>query len=128
MPLLRTETGCKCRNTLVSMTTTRLRRSRGAGWRKMLFQTCELRMKSPMDIVLTLGSQLLDQQIGIRVVPLADFFLELAGLVDDDHAFVGFADGVAFERPRCRAFEVDAGDAEAAAVAGAFEFLFGFEP
>ena len=31
MPLLRTETGCRCRNTFVSMTTTRLRRSRGAG-------------------------------------------------------------------------------------------------
>src|SRR5258705_8775141 len=101
MPLLRTETGCKCRNTFVSMTTTRLRRSRGAGWRKMLFQTCELRMKSPMDIVLTLD---LNQQIRIRVVPLAEFLLELARLVDDDHAFVGLANGVAFERPRSRAF------------------------
>src|SRR4051794_34302134 len=50
MPLLRTDTGCRCRKTLVSITTTRLRRSRGAGWRKILFQTCELRMKSPMAI------------------------------------------------------------------------------
>src|SRR5579885_2481489 len=48
MPLLRTETGCRCRKTLVSITTTRLRRSRGAGWRKMLFQTWLLRTKSPM--------------------------------------------------------------------------------
>src|ERR1700756_1042289 len=50
MPLLRTETGCRCRKTFVSITTTRLRRSRGAGCRKMLFHTCELRMKSPMAI------------------------------------------------------------------------------
>src|SRR5438105_13958173 len=50
MPLLRTDTGCRWRKTLVSITTTRLRRSRGAGWRKMLFQTCELRMKSPTDM------------------------------------------------------------------------------
>src|SRR5438132_12619678 len=49
MPLFRTDTGCRCRKTFVSITTTRLRRSRGAGWRKMLFQTCELRMKSPTD-------------------------------------------------------------------------------
>src|SRR5438094_8893247 len=50
MPLLRTETGWRWRKTLVSMTTTRLRRARGAGWRKMLFHTCELRMKSPIAI------------------------------------------------------------------------------
>src|SRR5881227_2167906 len=50
MPLLRTETGCRWRNTLVSMTTTRLRRSRGAGWRKTLFQTCEFLIQSPTDI------------------------------------------------------------------------------
>src|ERR1700704_5546191 len=50
MPILRTETGCRWRNTFVSITTTRLRRSRGAGWRKMLFQTWEFLMKSPIDM------------------------------------------------------------------------------
>src|SRR5438105_12776877 len=50
MPLFLTDTGCRWRKTLVSITTTRLRRSRGAGWRKMLFHTCELRMKSPTDM------------------------------------------------------------------------------
>src|SRR5262245_9123107 len=73
MPLLPTETGCKCRKTVVSMTTTRLRRSRGAGLRKMLFQTCELRMKSPTDILVPLD---FDERIGVG--PLTEFFLELA--------------------------------------------------
>src|SRR4029078_36245 len=69
-----------------------------------------------------------DQQIRIGVVPLPKFLLKLAGLVDDDDAFVGLADGIALKGPWRRTFEIDAGDAEAAAMTGAFEFLFRFEP
>src|SRR5437660_12320976 len=100
MPLLRTETGCRWRKTLVSMTTTRFRRSRGAGWRKMLFQTCELRTKSPTDMggpLSSAGAQVgpasragptcaeavLHLNEGFRVVPLAHFFLKFFALVHD---------------------------------------------
>src|SRR6516162_9150600 len=101
MPLLRTDTGCRCKKTLVSMTTTRLRRSRGAGWRKMLFQTCELRMKSPTDT----GGGLLHRDERLGVVPLAALLLELAALVDDDLAVVADAHGPALQRPRGGALE-----------------------
>src|SRR5438477_5898587 len=108
MPLLRTETGCKCKKTLVSMTTTRLRRSRGAGWRKMLFQTCELRMKSPI----AMGGALdLDERFGVG--PIAAFLLELLALVHDELAIVADTDGPALQGPRRRALEVDAADVEA---------------
>src|SRR5581483_4735467 len=123
MPLLRTDTGCRCRKTLVSMTTTRLRRSRGAGWRKTLFQTCELRMKSPTDI----GGPLHFHE-GIGVGPLTEFFLELAALVDDELPVLADGDGPALQRPGRGALEVDAGDLEAGAVAGAFEFLLRLQP
>ena len=49
-----TDTGCRCRKKFVSITTIRLRRSSGIGCRKTLFQICELRMVSPMDMC---GSQ-----------------------------------------------------------------------
>src|SRR5437868_6617116 len=118
MPLLRTETGCRCKNTLVSITTTRLRRSRGAGWRKMLFQTCELRMKSPMAIwVRGQGSRLqwLSQQnVRIRIVPLPQLALEFAGFVYHQLAVVATPDGVAFEWTGGGAFKVHAADLEAA--------------
>src|SRR5438128_2179989 len=121
MPLLRADTGCRCRNTLVSITTTRLRRSRGAGWRKMLFQTWELRMKSPTDIAVarrvrrvcddapnqrpTPGCVVADSthptnshlDIRFRVVPLPQLFLELHAFVDDELAIVADADGPAFQ-------------------------------
>src|SRR5579864_2233752 len=186
MPLLRIDTGCKCRNTFVSITTTRLRRSRGAGWRKMLFQICELRIWSPSDMMLFLGSYFCSlafkfeiriskfetstkskiqnpklrhcfeflisdfefvSNFGFRIsnfsllahgshwnirvwiIPLAQFFLKLLALVHNDVAGGGVdADGPAFERPRGRAFEVHAGDVEAAAVAGALELLRLFQP
>src|SRR5438132_7309859 len=108
MPDLRTDTGCRCRNTLVSITTTRLRRSRGAGWRKMLFQTCELRRKSPTDI----GGPL-DFGEGIRIGPLTEFFLEFAALVDDELAVLADGDGPALQRSGRGAFEIDPGDLEA---------------
>src|SRR5438477_8807557 len=47
IPCFLIETGCKCKKKLVSMTTTRLRRSTGAGCRMMLFQICDSRMISP---------------------------------------------------------------------------------
>src|SRR5207248_214350 len=103
MPLLRTDTGCRCRKTLVSMTTTRLRRSRGAGWRKMLFQTWLLRMKSPTDM-----GEVLHGDEGFGVGPLAALLLELLALVDDDLPVVGDAEGPALQRPRRGALEVDA--------------------
>src|SRR5438067_1775545 len=145
MPLWRTDTGCRCRKTLVSMTTTRLRRSRGAGWRKMLFQTCELRMKSPTDTGGSLAGVTaacglasrakpqaagdfshLDERLG--VAPLAAFLLELLALVDDNLAVVADADAPALQRARGRALEVDAADVEARAVAGALELLLALQP
>src|SRR5438105_14694100 len=62
------------------------------------------------------------------MVPLPHFLLKLLALID--HYFAGFveADAPAFERARGRAFEVHAGDLEAAAVAGAFELLRLGEP
>src|ERR1700722_10915048 len=100
MPLLRIDTGCKCRKTLVSITTTRLRRSRGAGCRKMLFQTWELRMKSPTDIggptlrsvgvspahILAGGTPTLHLDERFRIAPLAAFLLKLLALIDHDLA------------------------------------------
>src|SRR6185295_11153457 len=94
MPLLRTDTGWRWRKTFVSMTTTRFRRSRGAGWRKMLFQTCELRMKSPTDMG---GSLYLDERLG--VAPVAALVLELLALIDDDLPVLADADGPALQRP-----------------------------
>src|SRR5712675_583679 len=102
MPALRTDTGCRCRKTLVSMTTTRLRRSRGAGWRKMLFQICDCLMKSPTDMGAPrkarglqpagLGSNF-DERF--RVDPLAALLLELLALIDDELAVLADADGPA---------------------------------
>ena len=49
IPCFLIETGCRCRKKLVSITTTRLRRSTGMGCRKMLFQICDSRMISPRE-------------------------------------------------------------------------------
>ncbi len=62
------------------------------------------------------------------IVPLAAFLLKLLRLIDDDLAIVADVDGPAFEGTRGGAFEIDAADVKAAAVAGAFEFAFAFEP
>src|SRR3954453_10672118 len=118
MPLLPTLTGCRCRKTLGSMPTTRFRRARGAGWRKMLFQTWLLRMKSRTDIG---GGSHLDEGLGVG--PLAALLLELARLVDDDLPVVADGDRPALQRTGGRPLEVDAADVEAAAVAGALELL-----
>src|SRR5262249_34418622 len=64
----------------------------------------------------------------LRVVPLPEFLLELLALVNDELAVVAEADGPALERARGGAFEVDAGDVEAGAVARALELGGRFEP
>src|SRR5947207_13055375 len=58
-----------------------------------------------------------------RVAPLAQFFLELLTLIDDNLAVVGDGDGPALERARRGAFEIHPRNLEAAAVAGTFKFL-----
>src|SRR6516225_9911256 len=128
MPLLRTETGCKCRNTFVSITTTRFRRSRGAGWRKMLFQICELRIDSPIAMRVPCLVRVLHFDKRIGVVPLAQFFLEFPALVNHDLAIFTDGDRPAFERSRGRALEIDSSDLEATAVARALELFLSLEP
>src|ERR1700687_2255781 len=123
MPLWRTDTGCKCRKTLVNITITRFRRSRGAGWRKTLFRPCHLRMKSPTDMRCPLY---LD--VRFFVGPFAAFLLELLALVDDQLAVVADTNGPALQRPGSGAFEIDAGNVKTAAVARALEFLLALQP
>src|SRR5262245_7032360 len=78
--------------------------------------------------VLTDGHELpLDKDVGIAVVPLTEFALEFARLVNDDLAVVGFADGIALQRPGGGPLEIDACDLEAAAVTGALKLLFRFQ-
>src|SRR5947209_13160382 len=54
--------------------------------------------------------------------------MEAAALVHDDLAVVADADGPALEGARGGAFEVDAADVVAAAVAGALELLLALQP
>src|SRR5947207_9161931 len=58
-----------------------------------------------------------------RVAPLAQFFLELLTLIDDNLAVVGDGDGPALERARRGTFEIHPRNLEAAAVAGTVKFL-----
>src|SRR4051812_26486743 len=97
MPCFRTLTGWRCRKKFVSITTTRLRRSLGIGWRKTLFQTCVSVILSTMAIVGPWGlSCLVCQGSGddeaIRVAPLLQLFLVLLALVDDHLAGLVQAD------------------------------------
>src|SRR5260370_33664766 len=66
--------------------------------------------------------------VRFRIIPLPHFLLKLLALVHDDLAVLVEADAPAFQGARGRALEVDAGDFEAAAVAGAFELLRLGEP
>src|SRR5437762_4096718 len=59
-----------------------------------------------------------------RVDPLPQLFLEVATLVDQNLAVIGQHDARAFERARRRAFEVDAAQVVAAAVARTLELVF----
>src|SRR5687767_8852445 len=131
MPCFLIDTGCRCRKKFVSITTMRLRRSTGAGCRKMLFQICDSRMISP-SVAIGCGSQgsgvrELDSYVRRSVLPLAHFLLKRAALVDEELTVVGQADRVALERAGRGAFEIDPVLVKAAAVAGAFEFLLRFE-
>src|SRR5688500_3168732 len=151
MPCFLIETGCRCRKKLVSITTMRLRRSTGAGCRKMLFQICDSRMISPsvaMRERSEVRGQRSEKSAAIqnpkfkienpkwrshrhkrrRVLPLPHFLLERAAFVDQQLPVVGQADRVPLQRPRGGALEVDAFLVKAAAVAGALEFLLGLEP
>src|SRR5439155_26934647 len=71
-------------------------------------------------------THVLQKRLG--VFPLALLLLELPGLVDEELPVVRERDAVALERPRRRAFEVDAGRVEAGAVAGALELAVRLEP
>src|SRR5690348_15328855 len=64
-----------------------------------------------------------DDDEAVRVGPLAQLFLELLALIDDDLPVVGERHLEPLQRPGGGPFEVDAGDVEAAAVARAFELL-----
>src|SRR4029079_4719537 len=69
----------------------------------------------------------LDERFGIR--PLTAFLVELLRLVDDDLAVREIDEDLGpLQRPRRRAFEVDAGLVVAAAVAGALELVLRREP
>src|SRR5438093_7966634 len=59
----------------------------------------------------------------LRVHPLPQLALEMPALVHEDLPVLGQHDARPLERSRRRAFEIDAGDAEAAAVTGALEFV-----
>src|SRR5438132_1958740 len=60
----------------------------------------------------------------LRILPLPQFPLEVAALVDQNLAVVGERDARPFERARCRSFEVDAAQTIAAAVARTLELVF----
>src|SRR5436305_2691152 len=80
-------------------------------------------MRSATD---TEGSSHVDERLGVG--PLAAFLLELLALVHDDLAVVADGQGPPLEGPGRRALEVDAGDVEARAVAGALELLGALQP
>src|SRR6476660_7050679 len=67
-------------------------------------------------------------QEGARAVPVAPLEAVDDALVDHQLAVLGDADAKALQRSWRRAFEVDAGLAEPAAVAGALELLFDLQP
>src|SRR4051812_11933430 len=63
-----------------------------------------------------------------RIGPLAKLFLERLALVDFQLPVVADANGVALERTRRRAFEIDPVLIKTATVARTFELLLAFEP
>src|SRR4051812_43506674 len=74
------------------------------------------------------GRQESQQYVRVRIVPLAEFLLELAGLIHQDLAVFQPTNRVTLQGPRRRAFEVDARNLEAGAVTGALELLLAFKP
>src|SRR4051812_36202334 len=124
MPLLRTATGCRCRKTLLMMAMTRVRRSRGTPWRKIEFQTCELRIESSIPMM----QFPLQGYEAFRIHPFTELFAINLSHVHDDVSFGVAGDGVPLQRARGRAFEVHTGDVIAGSVAGTFEFLIALQP
>src|SRR5262245_21177034 len=137
-PDLRDFTGCRCRMTLDSITSTRLRLVPGMPCRKKEFHTCDrvrpfhvrLIMRPPCGSTgaacRCAASSQGQEGFGVRPLPL--LLLILLRLVDQDLAVVREHDTIALERARRRTLEVDAGDVEAAAVAGALELLLVGQP
>src|SRR5688500_13366678 len=70
----------------------------------------------------------LDVDVRFLVGPLAALLLELLALVHDELPVVADVEAPALQRPRRGAFEVDPGDVEAGAVAGALELLGALQP
>src|SRR5262245_48183081 len=140
MPCFLIDTGCKCRKKLVSITTIRLRRSTGIGWRKMLFQICDSRIVSPRLGIVVCVAACGDSAKGRRknahshgdvtraVLPIAFLFQEQLALVDFQLTVVREVNGVTLERPGRGALEVDPVFIKSAAMAGAFELLLRFQP
>src|SRR5215471_4835530 len=132
-------TGCRCRKTFDSITSTRLRSLSGRSCRNTDFQTCvsvsQFQNRTPIPswgaIVFVSAMVSLQGpptgghyvrpshlQERFRIDPLSELVLVMLALVHQDLAVVGQDDARAFERPRRRTFEVDAGQPETAAVAG----------
>src|SRR5690348_7556452 len=114
MPCFLMETGWRCRKKLVNTTTIRLRRSVGAGWRKIDFQICELKMMSPRAVHMLIGRYekslgkwllnllLTDSNLhkAPGVLPRPHLLLERAALVHLELPIVGHVDRIPFERTR----------------------------
>src|SRR2546425_5036006 len=63
-----------------------------------------------------------------RIGPFTLFLLELPAFVHENLPIIGKCDCIPFQRPRRRAFEVNARFVITAAVAGTLELLFCFQP
>src|SRR5207247_4523327 len=74
--------------------------------------------------VLSASSFSLRLQKRLRILPLPQFPLEVAALVDQDLTVVGQHDARPLERARRRPFEIDAAQTIAAAVARTLELVF----
>src|SRR5688572_6612516 len=155
MPLRRTATGWRWRNTLDMMAMTRVRRSRGTPWRKIAFQSWELRTQLSGPVIKPMFPRPLLSSTGkrsgfslllcvsaslrlcgsltsygnkaVRIVPLPEFLPEDPALVDHQKA-VFDSYGEALQGPGGGAFEVDAVDVVPRAVAGALELLVAGQP
>src|SRR5262249_13550666 len=123
-------TGCRCRNTFDSITSTRLRSLSTRPCRKIDVHACvsvsqfQKRVPTPSfgATVLVSAMSRLHERLGVG--PLPELVLELPRLVHQDLSVVGQDDARALERPRRRTLEVDSREPEAAAVARTLELAF----
>src|SRR5688572_21404688 len=131
-------TGCRCRKTFDSITSTRLRSVFGRSWRNTDVHTCvsvsqfQKRVAALSCGLIVLVSVAIsgipsESQKRLCIDPLSQLELELPALVDEDLAILGEHNAVPLERTRRRPLEVDARRPEAAAVAGALELRLGGE-